>query len=381
MDLLLILTYTAICIVIFKVFKVPLTKWTVPTAVLGGVFLIGGLIFIMNYNHPYSEVSREYFVTTPVVPTVTGQVIEVPVKGNTILEQGDVLFKIDPTRFQAVVNAKRAALAGASKDVGGLGAAWEAAQAAALKSQVDRDRTKQTYDRYRRGSVGPNSPFSAQEVENRKQLYLASEATLESMQAKEKQARLAFESNIDGTNPKVAQLQAELEKALYDLDQTVVRAPTRGYVTQVALRPGMMAASLPLRPVMVFVHDEGNYYVAWFRQNSMLRLQQGDEAEVAFDGIPGQVFAGKVSMVLPAMSEGQVLPTGNLINPQQAIRPGRIPVLIDITDSEFEQYVDKVPGGAYAQTAIYTEHFHHVAIMRKVLLRMSAWMNYLFPFH
>lgn len=35
MDLLLILTYAAICIVIFKVFKIPLTKWTVPTAVLG----------------------------------------------------------------------------------------------------------------------------------------------------------------------------------------------------------------------------------------------------------------------------------------------------------------------------------------------------------
>jgi len=36
-DLLLILTYAAICIVIFKVFKIPLNKWTVPTAVLGGL--------------------------------------------------------------------------------------------------------------------------------------------------------------------------------------------------------------------------------------------------------------------------------------------------------------------------------------------------------
>ena len=40
MDLLLILTYTSICVVIFKVFNIPLTKWTVPTAVLGGVILI-----------------------------------------------------------------------------------------------------------------------------------------------------------------------------------------------------------------------------------------------------------------------------------------------------------------------------------------------------
>ena len=82
MDLLLILTYAAICIVIFKVFKLPLNKWTVPTAVLGGVFLIGTLIFLMNYNHPYSEMSRQYFVTTPVVPAVTGTVVEVPVQAH-----------------------------------------------------------------------------------------------------------------------------------------------------------------------------------------------------------------------------------------------------------------------------------------------------------
>lgn len=59
-----------------------LNKWTVPTAVLGGVVLIGALIFLMNYNHPYSEVARSYYVSVPIIPAVTGKVIEVPVKGN-----------------------------------------------------------------------------------------------------------------------------------------------------------------------------------------------------------------------------------------------------------------------------------------------------------
>ncbi|MCW8833387.1 MAG: HlyD family secretion protein, partial [Colwellia sp.] len=60
MDLLLILTYTAVCVAVFKIFKIPLTKWTVPTAALGGIILIGALILAMNYNHPYSEVTRQY---------------------------------------------------------------------------------------------------------------------------------------------------------------------------------------------------------------------------------------------------------------------------------------------------------------------------------
>ncbi|HIF9400060.1 TPA: biotin/lipoyl-binding protein, partial [Photobacterium damselae] len=126
MDLLLILTYAALCITIFKVFRIPLNKWTVPTAVLGGVVLIGTLILLMNYNHPYSNLGGQYFVTTPVIPAVRGKVIEVPVEANRPLNKGDVLFKLDPTPFQAEVNLQQAALAEAQQYVLGLEAAYRA---------------------------------------------------------------------------------------------------------------------------------------------------------------------------------------------------------------------------------------------------------------
>lgn len=319
MDLLLILTYTAICVVIFKVFNIPLNKWSVPTAVLGGVVLIGALIFLMNYNHPYSEISREYFVTTPIVPAVTGTVVEVPVRPMVELKQGDVLFKIDPIPFQNRVDSLSAQIVLAREDAG---------RATTL---------------------------------------------LKTRNISQRDADAAF--------ARLESLSGQLATANFELEQTTVRAPTDGHVIQMALRPGMRAASLPLRPVMIFMHKEGSYFVGWFRQNSMLRLSSGDAAEVAFDGIPGRVFSGKVNSVLPGLAEGQVQPSGNLINPAMAPFPGRIAVRIDITDPEFDAYRDKVPGGAYAQAAIYTEHVHHVAIMRKILLRMSAWMNYIFPFH
>ena len=96
---------------------------------------------------------------------------------------------------------------------------------------------------------------------------------------------------------------------------------------------------------MVFLHKESTYFIGWFRQNSMLRLSKGDEAEVAYDGIPGKVFSGIVNSVAPALAEGQVQPTGNLINPMMALYPGRIAVRIDITDREFDAYRGRVPGG------------------------------------
>jgi hypothetical protein len=40
-----------------------------------------------------------------------------------------------------------------------------------------------------------------------------------------------------------------------------------------------------------------------------------------------------------------------------------------------------VPLGVFGQAAIYSDQFIHIAVVRKVLLRMAAWMNYVFPMH
>ena len=319
MDLLLILTYTAICVVIFKVFKIPLNKWSIPTAVLGGVILIGALVFLMNYNHPYSEIAREYVVTTPIVPAVTGTVVDVSARPNIEYKQGDVLFNIDPVPYQSRVDSLTAQLALAKTDA-------ERARKLLTSNNISQRDAEATFTR----------------MEN---------------------------------------LSGQLEQAQFELDQTTIRAPTDGYVTNMVLRPGMRAASFPMRPVMVFINKESLYLVGWFRQNSLLRLKVGDEAEVAYDGIPGRVFKGKVADVIPALAEGQVQASGDLISPVRALYPGRVGVRIEVTDPAFEEFRPMVPGGAYAQVALYTDHFHHVAIMRKILLRMLSWMNYLFPFH
>lgn len=319
MDLLLILTYTAFCIAIFKIFRIPLNKWTVPTAVLGGIVLIGGLIFTMNYNHPFSENSREYFVTTPIVPEVSGRVIEVPVKPQMPLTKGDILFRLEDELFQDKLDSIKALLESAQEDL------------------------KRAQEIQRKG-------FGKQQ-------------------------------DLDRAIAQVDDLTAQKETAEYNLEHTVVRAPSDGFAIQIALRPGMQAVNIPLRPVMIFKHTKGKHLIGWYRQNSLLRLIPGSEAEVAFDGLPGKVFAAKVIGVVPGIAEGQIQPSGNMIDANPISGPGRIPVLFEITDPRFDEYKPIMVGGAYAQTAIYSEHFHHVAIMRKILLRMASWMNYFFPFH
>ncbi len=118
--------------------------------------------------------------------------------------------------------------------------------------------------------------------------------------------------------------------------------------------------------------------IAAFRQNSALRLRAGFEAEIVFPSIPGRVFKGEVVQVLPNLGEGQLQTSGNLLGTQAFQSIGRIPVQIEISDdlSEFE-----LPTGSRAQVAIYSDHFTHVAVMRRILLRMSSWQNYLYLDH
>ena len=108
MELLLILIYVSICYVVFKLFRIPVNQWSLATAALGGIVGIALLLLIMNYNHPFTKNARIYFAVTPVLPTVKGRVVEVPVKENAPLKEGDVLFRIDPKPYEYVVEQKKA---------------------------------------------------------------------------------------------------------------------------------------------------------------------------------------------------------------------------------------------------------------------------------
>ena len=373
MELLLILTYAAICTAIFKIFKIPVNKWTLPTAVLGGIFMIGIILLVMNYNHPYSSNARIYFATTPIVPNVKGRVIDVPVEANVPVKQGDVLFKIDPTPYQYVVDQKKALLAEAENNVKQLKAAYEQALANVEKVKVQVTLAEEEYGRQlylfeKKVIAQAQLDVATRNLDAAKQALASTEAAAEG-------ARLAYASEISGVNTTVARLQAELGEAQYNLDQTTVVAPGPGYVTQMALRPGMYLVPAPLRPAMVFVHSDDQQLAAGFQQNALQRVRAGDHAEVAFDAIPGTVFKAKVRNVIDAIALGQLQASGSMQDMGVALPGGRAVAIIDVED-DTSGY--NIPGGAAAQVAVYTPYAHHFALIRKILLRMRSWENYVF---
>ena len=318
METLMMLTYAALCWVIFKVFKIPVNKWSLTTAVLGGIIMIGAMLMGMAYFHPGSKSGRVYFVTTQIVPNVRGKVIEVDVKPNTPVKKGEVLLKIDATPYKAVVDD--------------------------LKAQLD---------------------FAKKRLEDTKQL-----------------AQSAGGSKFDVYNweKEVASLTAKLAKAQFDLDSCTVKAPSNGYVTHIRVRPGQMAVPIPALPVMTFVNTDSVALIGGFGQEPVKNIKVGDPAEAIFVSEPGISFQGKVKQVLPALAEGELAVNRNMYALNRNLPAGEVPVVIEL-DKNISSL--GLPLGVESTIAIYTAHkgfWSHVAIIRKILLRMLAW-SYFLRFH
>jgi multidrug resistance efflux pump len=266
----LIIVYSMLMFFVFKVLKVPLNKWSGTTAVLGGVFSIGFLLLMTGMYHPFTKEARIFTITTPVLPTVKGRIIEVNVKTGDKIEKGDTLFRIDPEPFQYEVDRLQAELILAQSNLG-----------------------------------------DAEELFSKK---FASEKDVERAQA-------ALDS-----------LVAQLGNARFNLSETDVRAESDGHVAQVRLRPGALAVPMPLKPLMTFVNDEDRFLLAGFQQNPLQNIKPGFKAEVIFISLPGKVFSASVIGMSEIMAQGQLFPDDRLLAFEGITRPGRVMVAIDIED-------------------------------------------------
>lgn len=93
---------------------------------------------------------------------------------------------------------------------------------------------------------------------------------------------------------------------------------------------------------------------------------------------PGKVFSGKLAAISPAVPGGTYQSNGALQSLNSTPGSEGVIATIDLNDNAD---VNALPDGIYAQVAVYSDHFEHVSVMRKVLLRMTSWVHYLYLDH
>ena len=82
--------------------------------------------------------------------------------------------------------------------------------------------------------------------------------------------------------------------------------------------------------------------------------------------------------MLPAIGESQFQARGALLGTEALRTSGRVFVTLKITDDLSDYHL---PMGTAVEVAVYSDQFTHVSIMRKVLIRMKSWQNYLYLDH
>ncbi len=402
MDILLLGIYSFFVWLIFIKFK--WLPWNITSQVIVVTIPIVALtvmILTLNVVAPSSAKLRVFKYTIPIVSQVRGRVLEVPVEeGNRLMHKGDVLFKVDPTPYQLDVASLEAQLAlaqggqreteetltGANAKV--LEARASIAQANARLAEVDaklalaRKRVEQNTELAKSGA-GTRFDLEQAETtlaeltgqrESARSAQAAAQASEAQALASVGQIKQKLGTNVNGTYAQVAQIRAQLANARWLLDQTTTVSPCECYVINLQLRPGAFVAGLPLNPVMSLVEADGQI-IAFYNQNELTKVQPGDEAEFALETYPGQIVKGKVDSVIWAIGQGQVQPSGTI--PMSTLAnapPGQFAVKFDLAERDRKLFL---AAGATGDAAIYTQHAEFLHILRKVILRVGSYMNYL----
>lgn len=311
----LTLCYVALLFLLVKLGVIRWTPFWKASPALWMILLLVALFIPMQWGAPAGPVTVYQF-TIEIIPNVSGQVVDVPVQPMQRVREGDPLFVIDPVPFEARVADLEASLT------------------------LSRTRLADTEVMVSRGATS--------------------------------------EARLDRYRADVDSLEAKLVQARFELEQTTVRAPADGTVVALTLRPGQRVANLPLRSWLALTVDTQIPVVA-VPQYASRHVRVGQEAEVVLKTLPGHTLRATVSGIVPSTAQGQLSPSGLLPTIDPSPAPGPIAVKLDFDSDDLALLETQLVGGTIGTAAIYTTRSAATHVIRRVMLRMEAWLNFVVP--
>jgi len=355
---------------VFSKFKLVRWGWLSGTvAVLIGVFILAIFLALFNYLTPSGRVTVTGRVVE-VTPNVTGQIVAIPVKPNVPVKANDVLFQIDPAPFQYKVSQLQASLAAAKQQTEILKSNYEQATAnvTGLTAQVAFN-AKRNADILKLATEGANTQFQAQDRQNQ---YETALAQLNVAKAAQQSAKLALDSEIGGVNTTVAQIQAQLDNASWELSQTTIRAPADGYVTVVALTVGDRA--LQLHSAMSFIVENEIALVGMFSQNGFQTIKDGASVDIVFDNAPGRIYHAKITAIPRGVGQGQVAVSGTLARTNALGGATVFPAEISIPDGMSRESLRL---GMSGSATAFADNAGVIGLLASILVWISSYTAYL----
>jgi len=342
--------------------------------VLVAVLLLFTWYLVADRFTPMTDLGRVHAFVVPIAPRVSGIVESVNVEINDVVQEGDVLLRIDPTDYELAVAQAEQNLAQAGQEVGANAASVASAEARLADAEANLSntvaQTARTLEVERRGVVSRSEGDKA-----RAQLAQA-RAQVDNARAELQRARETL--GIEGDdNPRLRAAALALTEARIDLERTTLRAPSFGAVTNIKIDAGNYASAGT--PLMTFISVREIWVEAAIRENGLGHIKRGDPVEIVLDSAPGRIFDGRVVGI------GYGVQTGKKTSGQAAALPEveeasgwlrdpqRFPVII-----RFESEVP--PGlkreGGQADVIVYTGDHPLLNFLGRLWIRLVAYLSY-----
>jgi membrane fusion protein (multidrug efflux system) len=322
--------------------------------------LVGGLIFYLNGGR-YVTTDDAYVGAQKVLitPDISGKIEKVVVKEGQQVNEGDVLFEIDPVPFRLAVAQAKATLDQAHTTYDNLKANIKIYGDMLDLAQQGVDLKRRDVDR--KTSLAKSNFGSQLDLDNAANALVTSSAQAQFLKQQLSSSKTQLLGDPDlplEQFPPYAQAKAALDQAERNLDHTVMRAPMAGIATQVEqIQLGrFVAAGTPVFSVI----DTSNPWVdANPKESDFTYVEVGQPVSIDVDAFPDHVFKGTIGSLSPGTgAQFAILPaqnaTGNFVKVVQ-----RVPVRIYF-DSH-DKYVKKLKAGMSAYTTIDTGHRRSLA--------------------
>ena len=266
---------------------------------------------------------------TIISPQVSGYVTSVPGVDFAQVRQGQILATIDDRIYRARVEQARANVAAQNAALSNSAQA-ERSRAAALGAQdagianARAQLVRAQADMRRADALVADGSISARERDQTRAALLQAQAALAQAQS----ARAIGEQDIrsvqvgrGGLRAGVEATEAQLRLAQVDLDNTIIRAPTDGQLSEIGVRRG---AFVTAGTQLMFLVPRARWIIANFKEAQTRDMRVGQRATFTVDALGGTELYGRIESMAPAAgSEFTVLKpdnaTGNFVKVAQRI--------------------------------------------------------------
>jgi membrane fusion protein (multidrug efflux system) len=268
---------------------------------------------------------------------VAGQAVEIAVRDNQRVRQGQVIFRIDPEPYQIAVDQAEARLASARLQIDGFKATYRQQQA---ELQSAKDSAAYDEREYYRKKALVADDFTPREVYDQTETALKvarQRVTSVEQQIANTVVALDGDPNIEiNRHPTVRAARAQLDRAKLDLSYATVIAPDDGTVARVEdLQVGNFVNAGAA--VFSLLSSRRIWIEANFRETGLTHMRPGQGATIDVDAYPDHKFKAHIVSMSPGTgSDFAVLPpenaTGNWVKVVQ-----RLPVRLEFDEVDPER--------------------------------------------